>query len=260
MTGLPAEPFVFSPPLWLDETGSTSEVLKEQLARGDAPRTGTVVAALRQTRGRGRMGGEWHSSPRGDLTFSFFYLSAAQPFLLGTLPMACCLGVRDFLSMAPRSIPTVCKWPNDVMADDAKICGILSESCAVRSGGTGVVIGIGVNLRRVPGRDAMLGRRTAAVEEYAAEPGDPVDLLPGLLGCLATRIAMWQAGGFAAIAPELRACQWGVGREVAAKTPAGVVRGRVAGLGEQGELLLAGAEGTVVRVSSVTALDGWDAT
>lgn len=251
-------PFAFAPPLWLDEATSTNDVLRERLASGVPTPPGTVVAARRQTRGKGRMGGVWQSSPKGDLTFSFYWASRRSPLVAATLPMACALGVRDFLALPPWRIPTRCKWPNDVLAGEAKICGILAEAAAGRDGGLDLVVGIGVNLRPVPGRDAALGRATAAMEDFCPGAGEPEALLPPLLEVLAGRLRLWSRGGFPALRGDLEACLWGVGRRIATKTAAGRVQGVVAGLGEGGELLLRRDDGGIVAVASVTALEGWD--
>lgn len=246
-------PFRFLPPLWLEEIGSTSDYIKEQAAR-DCMASGAVVAALRQTRGRGRMDAAWESSAKGDLTFSFYWAGSSEPAAVGSLAMACALGVRDFL--AGYSIKALCKWPNDVLVGDAKICGILTEGGC--SGGVyKLAVGIGVNLHRIPGREERLGRPIAVLEDYAGGNLEPKVLLSTLLGCLEPRISAWREGGFAALQDDLRACLWGVGRVVSARTPRGKIEGVMCGLGPHGEMLLRLADGTDVCVASVSALEGW---
>lgn len=247
--------FAFLPPIWLEEATSTSTLLKERVAAG-AP-SGTVLAARRQTQGRGRMGGGWLSAGDGDLTFSFHCRSRQPPLATATLPMACALGVRDFLAMPPWRIATRCKWPNDVLAENAKMCGILTESGATTSGDIGLVVGIGVNVRGVPGRDAAIGRETAAMQDFFPDVGEGAALLPLLLECLEKRIRNWEERGFAGIRGDLEACLWGVGKPVTAKTGSGAVSGTVAGIGVGGELVLLSPDGGTVKVSSVAALDGW---
>ena len=254
---MPSSPFRLLPPLWFAETPSTNDILKKRLADGEKLPPGTLVAAHRQTRGKGRLGSVWQSSQQGDLTFSFYW-ECPRAAQAATLPMACALAVRDFLAAPPLGIATACKWPNDVLVGDAKICGILAEGSVTPTGGLGLVIGIGVNLRNEPGRDVRLGRPTAAIEEFVANPGTPESLLPVLAEHLNTRIARWEEGGFPSIREDLRACLWGMGRRIAAKTTAGKVEGVVAGLGDGGEILLRGDDGAVAGIASVTALEGWD--
>lgn len=245
--------FRFLPPLWLDEIGSTNDYVKERAARGDLA-SGAVVAALRQTSGRGRMDTSWESSTKGDLTFSFYWTGRSEPAAVGSLAMACALGVRDFL--ACYSVDALCKWPNDVLVGDAKICGILTEG-GCTGGVYALVVGIGVNLRQSPGREERFGRPIAVLEHYTEGDLDPKILLPELLACLEPRIAAWREGGFAALEGDLHACLWGVGKQVSARTPRGRIEGVMHGLGRNGEMLLRQADGTEVCVSSVSALEGW---
>lgn len=252
--------FDFAQPEWLGEASSTNDLLKKRIASGEATPSGYVLAARRQTRGRGRMGSEWLSSREGDLTFSFFWKAdaaqSARPVVLGALPMACSLGVRDFLERPPRRIAARCKWPNDVLVDDAKICGILTEGGSGPSGDFGLVVGIGVNLRAVSGRDDRFGRSTTAVESHASGTLSPEALLPELLECLEGRIRQWRRSGFAAIRGDMTEALWGMGRAVSAKTAGGKAEGVVAGLGENGELLLRDGTGRIFPVASVSAIEG----
>lgn len=249
--------FTFQTPVWLDEATSTSTLLKERVALAAETPNGAVLAAKRQTRGRGRMGGNWLSSRDGDLTFSFLYRCPRPPLAAATLPMACALGVRDFLALPPWRIATRCKWPNDVMAGDAKICGILTEGGAAAAGGIDMVVGIGVNVRSLPDRDSAIGRPTAAMQDFHVDVADAETLLPRLLACLEKRIDAWEQGGFAAVRGDLQSCLWGVGKSIAAKTSVGTATGTVEGLGVGGELVLLSPDGGTVKIASVAALDGW---
>lgn len=250
------EGFRFLPPEWADEAASTNDALKARLASGAPPAAGAVFAARRQTKGKGRMGNVWQSSDAGDLTFSFVWKSGAAAGAAladaGTLSLACGLAVRDFLG--GLGIAARCKWPNDVFAGDAKICGILLEG-GTFGGELAVVAGIGVNLRSRPELDAALGRATSSVERCLGHAPAPECALPPLLRCLEGRIAAWGRGGFAAIREDMEAALWGRGRPVRARMRGGAVDGVVAGLGENGELLVRRDGGDVLAVGSVTALE-----
>lgn len=251
-----APPFVFAPPEWFEEVSSTNDLLKERVARGESVPAGTVVAALRQIRGRGRRGNVWQSSVGGDLTFSFVWSGLKGLEEAGTLPLACGLAVRDFLALPNIGIRSMCKWPNDVLIDGEKICGILTEAVTGGKGTHFFIVGIGVNVRTFPERDASLGKRTASLERLAGRAEKPEVLLPLLLACLASRITLWQYGGFAAIRSDLDAGLWGIGQTVTAKTPTGPVTGVMVGLGDKGELLLRDTDARVFGISSVSAIIG----
>ncbi len=244
--------FSFLEPEWADETTSTNDVLKSRLAASPPPPSGTVFAARRQTRGKGRLGNAWHSAKAGDLTFSFVWRGWTRLEEAGTLSLACGLAVRDFL--AGLGIGAECKWPNDVFAGGAKICGIILEG-GMGADGLALVAGIGVNVAHLPERDAALGRPTASIERCLGHADAPELLLPALLRCLEARITAWQRGGFGALRSDMERALWGRGREVRARTPSGPVDGVVAGLGEKGELLVRSEDGRLIAVSSVAALE-----
>ena len=112
--------------LWAEEVASTQD-----LARAELDHLPVVVAAQRQTAGRGRGGAAWLSAPRA-LAVSLAFHAAdgdLRPFSLiaGVAAARCMEGVS-------------LKWPNDLMAGGAKVGGILVERADE------IVIGLGVNL------------------------------------------------------------------------------------------------------------------
>lgn len=245
--------FSFLPPEWLVAIDSTSsEIKRRYLEGGDGP-NGLVVAAERQTAGRGRMGRSWVSQPGAGLFFSFLLrpdgLTLQQ---LGTLPMACALGVADFL--AARGVECQCKWPNDVLAGAGKICGILSETVA-NSAGRVLVVGMGVNLNPDPRVGQAIEQAAVALGDFTEERYDPREVLPDVLNALAARIRVWLAEGFDGIRRDFVARLWGMEQPVRVRTPKGTEEGQIAGLGSDGELLLRRADGTSVAVHSVAALE-----
>ncbi|MDR1519916.1 MAG: biotin--[acetyl-CoA-carboxylase] ligase [Planctomycetota bacterium] len=244
--------FTFAKPAWVDEAGSTNDDLKRLLAGAAPPEPGFVLAARRQTRGRGRLGNSWQTIPNRDLAFSFYWAGEISPGKAGSLPMACALGIGDFLAAPGLEITTHCRWPNDVMTERGKIGGILTES---RSAGSGIrlVVGIGLNAGSRAGRGEEAGT-AASIADFAGSVPGQEDLLAGLLPFLAARIAAWNRGGFAAIRADLEARLWDPGTPVRVRSSAGILAGRIAGLGEEGELLLATRAGTISAASS-SALD-----
>ena len=252
------ETFTFARPEWLGEVTSTSDLLKERAAAARLP-SGTVIAARLQTRGRGRMNAHWQSAEGAGVMFSFSWSGRKEALEAGALPMACALGVGDFLVREPWRLATQCKWPNDVLAPgDGKICGILAEGGFAQDGRFSLVVGIGVNIRSEPGRDAHLGRKTASLEDFVGAAGEVEELLPLLLENVQERIRAWETGGFAAIRNDLEKRLWGVGRPISAKTIHGRVEGVVEGLDANGELMLRQADGDRIAVASVSAIEsGW---
>jgi len=131
------------PGLWrevrvVEETGSTNADLLARARSGAGE--GLVLVAEAQTSGRGRMGRRWISPPRRALTFSVLLRPAVPAGLLGWLPLLAGVAVASALERT-AGVDARLKWPNDVLADDAKIAGILAE----RSG-SAIVVGTGINV------------------------------------------------------------------------------------------------------------------
>ena len=127
----------------VDSTGSTNaDVLA--LARADAPE-GTMVVALEQTAGRGRLDRSWESAPAAGLWCSVL---ARPQQRSGLLPLVAAIAAAQALRSC--GVPCAVKWPNDLVVDGPahdgsagprKVGGILAE--ADRGA---VVIGIGINI------------------------------------------------------------------------------------------------------------------
>jgi len=123
------------------EVGSTNDWAKE-LAELDAPE-GTVAIAETQTSGRGRLCRKW-ISPKGGLWFSIIFRPKLKPHETVKLVFLACLAVaetiRDMYGLKAET-----KWPNDVLIDGRKVCGILSEMKTVGEKVEYAIIGVGVN-------------------------------------------------------------------------------------------------------------------
>jgi BirA family biotin operon repressor/biotin-[acetyl-CoA-carboxylase] ligase len=163
------------PGLWrevrvVEETGSTNADLLAEARSGAAE--GLVLVAEAQTAGRGRMGRRWISPPRRALTFSVLLRPAVPAGLLGWLPLLAGVAVASALERT-AGVDARLKWPNDVLAGDAKIAGILAERW-----GSAVVVGTGINVLQqrgelpVPTATSLLAAQ--AGQARGAEPAEPL--------------------------------------------------------------------------------------
>jgi len=127
--------------LHLDEVDSTNNVARDLAREGCGE--GTLVLAEVQTAGRGREGRRWYS-PRGGAWMSIVLkpkLVRAAPSLLNLAAgVAVCKAIRRQLSLE-----AFVKWPNDVMVQGRKVCGILAEAFT-HDGEQFVILGIGINV------------------------------------------------------------------------------------------------------------------
>ncbi len=130
------------------ECGSTNLLLKADAALSA---TGTLLVTDHQTEGRGRLGRSWSSRPGEDLTFSVLLRPSLPPAEAPVLSLAAALATAEVLESLPGLKGRVrVKWPNDVLIDEKKVCGILLESSIVGAELAWVVAGIGLNVNSDP--------------------------------------------------------------------------------------------------------------
>jgi BirA family biotin operon repressor/biotin-[acetyl-CoA-carboxylase] ligase len=180
----------------LDTTDSTQSEA-QRLAAAGAPE-GTVVTARHQEAGRGRRGHEWWDASGQSLLASVLLRPPGPVTTAPQLSLVGGLAVADALA-AVAAVPARIRWPNDLLVDGRKVCGILAEAS---SDGTGrlhhVILGIGVNLAQTAFPDALADRATSLrlVTGRALE----ADLvLAAVLEQLARHYDAWRIGGFAAL-------------------------------------------------------------
>ncbi len=124
-------------------TDSTNNVALSLAAKGAAH--GTVVLAEEQTAGRGRFERRWYSEKSSGIYASIILRPPLSPATAPILTLMTGLAVHQALSTA-TGLPMDIRWPNDVMVNGKKFCGILTEMSAELDRLHAVVLGIGINV------------------------------------------------------------------------------------------------------------------
>jgi BirA family biotin operon repressor/biotin-[acetyl-CoA-carboxylase] ligase len=125
------------------ETGSTNADLAQRARAGEAP--GSVLVTDYQSSGRGRLGRTWTAPPGSSIAMSVLVRPKNVASSRWTwLPLLAGLAAVEALRRA-ADVPAVLKWPNDVLVDGRKICGILAERVETPDG-PACVIGWGLNV------------------------------------------------------------------------------------------------------------------
>jgi BirA family biotin operon repressor/biotin-[acetyl-CoA-carboxylase] ligase len=222
---------------WHDRSASTNVSLKERFLVDESVRNGTLIAAREQTAGRGRSDRRWISAPDTNLCFSFFIETDAEPMAVPSLTMAAALAVTEQLNTL--RIPAVPKWPNDVLVDDRKICGILSERIERQaSPATGIIVGIGLNVNMTSEEAEAIDRPATSILIESGRAHDPAGTLNNLLPLLDYWINEWRAGGFARIREPWTRRAGPIGKILSIHDGPLRKTGTLAGFGDHGELLL----------------------
>lgn len=219
----------------------------EALARAASGERGPLwITANRQTAGRGRRGRTWVSEP-GNLFATLLLTDPAPPSRAAELSFVAALAVRDAIvalaraELAPAMAARIdLKWPNDVLIDGAKVCGILLEG---ESGPPlAVAVGIGVNCTCHP--DAALYPATDL--SAAAIAAGPAELFGALSRAMLARLAQWASGdGFAGIRADWLAHAHGLGGGMRVTVDMRTIEGCFETLDESGRLVLRGPDGPI---------------
>ena len=113
-------------------------------------KNGTVVLADFQTTGRGRRGRSWLSEPGQSLLFSTLLTGLPPGINLHGFTFATSIGVTRGLQEFAENKPISVKWPNDVLLNHRKVCGILVETKTSGNLPQKIVVGVGINVNQPP--------------------------------------------------------------------------------------------------------------
>jgi len=228
------------------EVGSTNEWAKE-LARLNACE-GTVVLAETQTAGHGRLGREWHS-PVGGLWFSAILRPQLTPAESARLLFAAGLAVAEALR-EHYGLRVETKWPNDVLVNGRKICGVLAEMNSVGGKVNFVVVGVGINVNFDVGKvfPKELQEATTSLKKECGEQVSLDELLRVLLVKLEKTYESFTTRGFLPVLVEWRKYARFLGSQVEVSNDDGRLRGVALDVDEEGALLLKQENGLVKRV------------
>ncbi len=219
------------------------------LAHKGAPE-GTVVLADCQTKGKGRLHRVWQSPPGCNVYTSILLRPAIAPAEASQITLMAGVAVAETIaSFCPAGVGL--KWPNDVRIRGRKVCGILTETRMAGGALDAVVVGIGLNVNMAGGDFDPAYRETAT--SLSQETGAELSRTDIAL-LLYDRFEKWYETfllrGFAPVREGWLARSEMAGRRVRILFRDATEEGMVAGIDQDGALLLAGDDGTVRRVTA----------
>jgi BirA family biotin operon repressor/biotin-[acetyl-CoA-carboxylase] ligase len=234
---------------------STNTEAARQAAQG-APE-GLCVVAREQTEGRGRAGRAWISPAGAGLYFSIVLRPDGLPARAWPLlTLMAALAVRDALLDACGIEPDI-KWPNDIMAGERKLCGILAETVETGTAGRAVVVGIGINLNDGAFPPELRAVATS-VSALTGKMPDAETLVQSLTGALDGRyqILMAANGAEEIIKAWSLHSSYAQGRRVRATLATETFIGWTRGLEPDGALRVETEQGEIkiIRAGDVTSL------
>ncbi|MDB5588568.1 MAG: biotin--[acetyl-CoA-carboxylase] ligase [Devosia sp.] len=233
-----------------DTIGSTNTEALEAAAAGDAG--GIWFVTQQQTAGRGRRGRQW-ASPVGNLAATLLIVPDSDPTLGATLGFVAGVSLNRALSaILPDGVVKLgidgadglsdgkrariaLKWPNDVLADGAKLAGILLEAQKLPDGRHAIAIGFGVNAVAAP--QGLPYPATSLVELGTTRNAE--EIFEALSDAWVDTFALWQDGrGIADVLTQWRGAAAGIGAPVAVNQNGATVRGIFETIDDAGRLIV----------------------
>lgn len=235
------------------EALDSTQARARELARAGTPH-GTLVVAEVQTGGRGRLGRRW-GSPKGGLWMSLVLRPGFDAGQATRITQTAAVGVAK--ALWEIGVEARIKWPNDLLVDGRKICGILAESSVenvpvvAKRVGPGnvnrrldfVVLGVGMNANLDPADLEVPDREVATVRTELGRDVDMLSLLRALLSNLETELSRIE--DFGAVLQDWRALNCTLGERVRVQRFGETLEGIAEDLSAEGALVLRAGDSRV---------------
>ncbi len=222
-----------------DELTSTNITAKE-LAH-DAE-DGTIVIAEVQKGGRGRLGREW-LSPHGGIWMSVILKPTISLAHASRLTLVA--GIAISKAMRKLGMDARIKWPNDILVNSKKVCGILTEVNAEMELVDYIVVGIGINANVDMDEfsDDVRDVATTLLSELG-RPIDRISFIQDVLFELEQEYIRFRTQPFSGILNEWISLSDTIGKQVSVTTPHKILEGKAVGMTDDGALVVEGPDGT----------------
>lgn len=143
-----------------DTIDSTNDYAKEI---GNKVNGGTLIISEQQTKGKGRLGRSWNSKSGDGIWMSLIIKPKIEPYKAPFLTLVA--GASIIKALDHLGVDVSIKWPNDIILNNRKICGILTELSAEMERVNYIVIGIGINIKTINFPNEIKEKATSLYKE-----------------------------------------------------------------------------------------------
>jgi len=219
---------------FFDTLDSTQKTAKE-LARKHCV-NGTTVISEKQTSGRGRVDRQWFSPSGKNLYMSVVSFPKLNPSMLQMVNIAAGLAVVSALDEI-CGLTCSLKWPNDVIYQDRKLCGILSEASIESDCIHFVVTGIGININ-IDAGSFPPGVKAVSIMDLVKHKTDRGILAGRIISNFHSQLKDLEIDGQDPILERYGNICTTIGREIEIVTDDRTYTGKAAGVTRQGEIVV----------------------
>lgn len=237
---------------YYDRVNSTNSVAKNVIKNQKIHLPeGTVIVTDMQTAGRGRLGRIWYS-PHGGIWLTIVLFPNLEPAYLSKITlMTAVVLVRSIKSL--YDIPVHIKWPNDLLIEKKKLCGILSEMTAESDRINYVLVGIGVNANiRRENFPEDIREQSTSLQEILGELISRIRLVQVMLENFEKYYDKLKKKQFKPILKEWKENTDTLGKKITIESAGQTIAGEAVDITPEGALILRKENGKSVHVLSGT--------
>jgi len=237
---------------YFSELESTNIIAKEKaLHRTEAIDEVTIIIAEKQSAGKGRLGREWFS-PAGGIWLSIILYPQLPPFSISRITLMTAVAVVKAIKMCTQIEPQI-KWPNDILINEKKVCGILTEMSAELDIINWVVVGIGINVnidhQKFP---EDIQANTISLKEVSGKEVLRVKLAQTFLQEFEKYYDKLKRKEFSSILKEWKLYSHTLGRKIRVDMGERIITGEAMDINEEGALILKKEDGALIKIISGT--------
>lgn len=237
---------------YFPELKSTNIIAKEKaLHRAEGIEEGTLIIAERQSAGKGRLGRKWFS-PVGGIWLSVILYPQLSPSYISRITLMTAVAAVKAIKICTQ-IKSQIKWPNDILINEKKVCGILTEMSAELDIISWVVVGIGINVnidhREFP---EDIQENTISLKEVSGKEVLRVKLVQTFLQEFEKYYEILKRREFSSILKEWKLYSHTLGRKIRVDTGEKIITGEAVDINEEGALILKKEDGELVEILSGT--------
>lgn len=237
---------------YFSELKSTNIIAKEKALHGaERINEGTLIIAERQSAGKGRLGREWFS-PSGGIWLSIILYPQLSPSYISRITLMTAVAVVKAIKVCTQ-IKSQIKWPNDILINEKKVCGILTEMSAELDIINWVVVGIGINVninhREFP---ENIQENTISLKETSRKEISRVKLAQTFLQEFEKYYEILKGREFSSILKERKLYSHTLGKKIKVDIGEKIITGEAMDINESGALILKKEDGELIEIISGT--------
>lgn len=237
---------------YFSELKSTNIIAKEKALHGaERINEGTLIIAERQSAGKGRLGREWFS-PSGGIWLSIILYPQLSPSYISRITLMTAVAIVKAIKVCTQ-IKSQIKWPNDILINEKKVCGILTEMSAELDIINWVVVGIGINVninhREFP---EDIQKNTISLKETSGKEISRVKLAQTFLQEFEKYYEILKGREFSSILKEWKLYSHTLGKKIKVDIGEKIITGEAMDISGSGALILKKEDGELIEIISGT--------